>query len=533
MTDAGNSKGETAVNKQKNDLILSKPLCSILLWLVLIAASAQGQSPTTVAIRSHSGTNQEATRAPSIRLSDISGRSRLRRRAGFSLMQSRLNTSALRTAAAQPAVHGSGTVGNISMWVASQPSENSVLGDSIITQAGGNIGIGLATPMSKLAVQGMIETTLGGYKFPDGTIQTTAALSGLLSISHNQTLQGDGTSGSPLGLAIPLTLTGSGPGTILNVHHVDGGTGIAVDGSVRIRGGDVSFPGFAGLGLNAVGGNAAAGGGGEGVRAVGGDGVNGGAGVSATGGNSSGAIGGDGVNASGGDSTSFGFGGVAVRASGGLGIGAGRRGGLGIIAIGGSGQDGASPGDAGHFIGDVDVSGNLSKGGGSFKIDHPLDPENKYLYHSFVESPDMMNIYNGNVTTDASGDAIVELPRYFDKLNKDFRYQLTVIGTFAQAIVADEIRDNRFVIKTNAANVKVSWQVTGVRQDAYANKNRIKVEEEKSRQERGFYLHPAAFDQPDERGIEWARHPEMMRQMKEARSKHIEKPKHNAHSNDR
>ena len=444
-----------------------------------------------------------------------------------------LNTSAAGTAATPPAVHGSGTVGNISMWVDTQPSENSVLGDSIITQAGGNIGIGLATPTSKLSVQGMIETTLGGYKFPDGTIQTTAAVSGLQSVFHDQTLQGNGTSGSPLGVAIPLSLTGSGPSSILNVHHTDGGIGIAVEGSVRVRGGDFSFPGFAALGIHAIGGNASAGGGGEGVRAVGGDGLDGGAGVSAIGGNSSGAIGGDGLNASGGDSTNFGFGGIAVRASGGVGIGAGNRGGLGIIAVGGSGQDGASPGDAGHFIGDVDVSGNLSKAGGSFKIDHPLDPENKYLYHSFVESPDMMNIYNGNVTTDAKGDAVVELPKYFEALNKDFRYQLTVIGTFAQAIVADEIKNNRFAIRTNAANVKVSWQVTGVRQDAYANKNRIKVEEEKTRQERGFYLHPEAFEQPDERSVEWARHPAMMRRMKETRSKQIEELKQKAQNNDR
>jgi hypothetical protein len=52
-----------------------------------------------------------------------------------------------------------------------------------------------------------------------------------------------------------------------------------------------------------------------------------------------------------------------------------------------------SGGYAAFFDGDVDVDGNLSKAGGSFKIDHPLDPANKYLYHSFVESPDMMNVY--------------------------------------------------------------------------------------------------------------------------------------------
>ena len=121
----------------------------------------------------------------------------------------------------------------------------------------------------------------------------------------------------------------------------------------------------------------------------------------------------------------------------------------------------------------VDVVGTLSKGGGSFKIDHPLDPANKYLYHSFVESPDMMNIYNGNITTDGDWLATVMLPDWFEALNRDFRYQLTVIGQFAQAIVAGKVANNQFSIQTDKPNVEVSWQVTGIRQDAYANAHRI------------------------------------------------------------
>jgi len=166
---------------------------------------------------------------------------------------------------------------------------------------------------------------------------------------------------------------------------------------------------------------------------------------------------------------------------------------------------------AGRFTGDVAVSGMLSKGGGSFKIDHPLDPENKYLLHSFVESPDMMNIYNGNVTTNENGEAVVTLPDYFEALNTEFRYQLTVIGQFAQAIIAEKISGNRFAIRTSAPNVEVSWQVTGVRQDAFAKKNRIKVEVEKTPSERGLYLHPDAFDQPENRGVEWANNSELIR----------------------
>jgi hypothetical protein len=151
--------------------------------------------------------------------------------------------------------------------------------------------------------------------------------------------------------------------------------------------------------------------------------------------------------------------------------------------------------------GGLDVSGTLSKSAGQFKIDHPLDPANKYLSHSFVESPDMKNIYDGTVTTDARGYATVALPQYFEALNSDFRYQLTAIGQFAQAIVASEIKNNRFTIRTSSGNVKVSWQVTGIRKDAYANAHRIKVEEDKALAERNRYLHPEVFGQPREKAI--------------------------------
>jgi hypothetical protein len=143
-------------------------------------------------------------------------------------------------------------------------------------------------------------------------------------------------------------------------------------------------------------------------------------------------------------------------------------------------------------VSNLNVTGNLSKPLGTFKIDDPLDPANKFLYHSFVESPDMMNIYNGNIVTDKRGVATVQLPDYFEALNQDFRYQLTVIGQFAQAIVVKEIDKNHFTIKTSKPSVKVSWQVTGIRHDAYAEAHRIVVEEDKGK-ERGTYLHPELF----------------------------------------
>jgi hypothetical protein len=157
---------------------------------------------------------------------------------------------------------------------------------------------------------------------------------------------------------------------------------------------------------------------------------------------------------------------------------------------------------AGTFNGPVSVTGNLSKGGGSFKIDHPLDPENKYLYHSFVESPDMKNIYDGVVVLDSSGEATIQLPDWFGVLNRDFRYLLTAIGAPGPGLyIAQEISGNHFKIAGGSPEMKVSWQVTGIRQDAYANKHRIPVEEDKSEAERGYYLHPDAFNQPEDKSL--------------------------------
>ena len=101
---------------------------------------------------------------------------------------------------------------------------------------------------------------------------------------------------------------------------------------------------------------------------------------------------------------------------------------------------------AGFFDGDVNVTGTLTKGAGAFRIDHPLDPENKYLSHSFVESPDMKNIYDGVAVFDAAGEAIVTLPDWFEALNEDFRYQLTPMGAAFVPYVAEEIAGNQFKI---------------------------------------------------------------------------------------
>jgi hypothetical protein len=165
--------------------------------------------------------------------------------------------------------------------------------------------------------------------------------------------------------------------------------------------------------------------------------------------------------------------------------------GRGIYATAGSSATGPT-GYAGEFYGNVYVTGTLSAGTKDFKIDHPLDPGNRYLVHASVESSEMMNIYSGNVTTDAQGLATVAFPDWFESLNTDFRYQLTVIGQFAQAIIAQKIANKQFSIKTSIPRVEVSWQVTAVRQDAFAKANPLVVEQLKPAAERGYYLHRPA-----------------------------------------
>ena len=387
--------------------------------------------------------------------------------------------------AAQSPVVGGGTLGKLTKWTGFSTS-NSVIGDTnIFEDKYGKVGIGTTTPTSLLTVQGMIETTLGGLKFPDGTVQSTAAVSGLQSIFHDLTLRGNGTSASPLGVALPLTLRGDST-ELLDVRNTGGGDGI------KTVGGNSSESPLVGSGISATGGdcfqfNCS---GGAGVTGAGGTGPEGGAGILALGGTGS------------------------------------TEGGTGIVAEGGDPFR-----VAGSFLGSVEISDSLDVGGDlnvvgtkNFKIDHPLDPQNKCLLHAAIESSEVLNVYSGNVTTDNNGDAVVTFPDWFEAINRDFRYQLTVVGTFAQAIIAEKIKGNRFTIKSSTPNVEISWQVTGVRSDPVMIKHPFKAEQYKSERERGFYLSPDAYGQSEERGTEWARQPQVMRQLKERRELAKQKP---------
>jgi hypothetical protein len=152
---------------------------------------------------------------------------------------------------------------------------------------------------------------------------------------------------------------------------------------------------------------------------------------------------------------------------------------------------------AGFFIGSLIVAGPKL-----FKIDHPLDPENKYLSHACVESSEMKNLYDGVAQLDQDGAAWIELPDWFEALNGDLRYQLTAVGRSAPGLhVAEELFENRFKIAGGEAGMKVCWQVTGTRKDRSAAANPFEVEQDKNEEERGRYLEPSLYDAPEEQRV--------------------------------
>jgi hypothetical protein len=232
----------------------------------------------------------------------------------------------------------------------------------------------------------------------------------------------------------------------------------------------------------------------------------------------------DGVGVAGASDNFFGVSGVSMNSTGVYGESGGenafgvvgvttKKGGIGVV--GGNTNRGHM---AGWFNGNVRVTGNINKSALYFQIDHPLDPANKYLNHSSIESTDMKNLYDGVVALDEKGEAKINLPGWFGALNKDFRYQLTAIGAPGPNLyIAEEISESNtdysknnsnknnnsgFKIGGGTSGMKVSWQITGVRKDPYAKAHPIQVEEDKPDKERGYYIHPDLYDEPAEKGID-------------------------------
>jgi len=487
-------------------------------------------------------------------------------------------------------IGGAGTKNAVPLW-----TSGTTLGNSLLFQAGGNIGLGTTTPMHKfqvdfgnMLVRGpndfkkagdtaflfvgdtnhAIEAlwngglSIGAYKVPRAFfiagstgnvgIGTTTPTNGILSIVAKSksavgldALGWNATSGSNLSGGDAIHATG-GNGDGDNGSQM-GGAGVVGTGGKTIFIGGTGVFGLGGGVLDP----AEFGTGGIGVEAVGGSGYGGGPGLKATGGGGAAdccgppgviAQGGPpdgngieahgysgtqfdssaGVIASGGDSELSPRGGPGILANGGVGSCCGYIGGDGIDAIAGADPyPGGTPGLAGSFTGDVAISGNLTVAGTkSFRIDHPLDPANKYLYHAAVESSEVLDFYTGNVVLDENGEATVQFPDWFEALNRDFRYQLTAVGAAAPNLhIAQTIQDHKLRITGGSAGLQVSWQVTAVRQDLWERVHPMVVEVVKPARERGYYSNPELFGAPAERGLDWARYPQLMQRVREARAK--------------
>jgi hypothetical protein len=399
-----------------------------------------------------------------------------------------------------------------------------ISGSSTANAGSGVSGVG--SGQAGYGVYGSETATIGNGYGVYG-VNNTQAGAGVEGYAAN-TSYGIGVLGnSPSGIGVEGTASGTASYGVFGWATATSGTNYGVYGSDASPDG----AGVYGIGATGVGGASTStsgpGGGFTGFTAPSGSDLNGTDGVVAVGGNvdapSNNTKAGNGIVGMGGAVVgSFGEAGAGVTATGGTAT----SGGEGIAASGDgidayAGAGGAGGNFAGSFTGNINVSGTLSASTKDFKIDHPMDPANKYLVHASVESSEMKNIYDGNVTTDGQGRATVRLPEWFEVLNTDFRYQLTVIGQFAQAIIGHKIENNQFEIRTSAPNVEVSWQVTGVRQDAYAKANPLVVEQEKDARLRGFYIHPELYGAPAEKQIEWARHPQTMKRMKEMQAKQL------------
>lgn len=92
-------------------------------------------------------------------------------------------------------------------------------GNLILTPAA-NVGIGTASPAQKLTVAGTVHSTTGGFKFPDGTVQTTAAATGGFTLPYSGTYAGSdsafeiSSSGTGRTMWLSRTNTGGGNSTL-------------------------------------------------------------------------------------------------------------------------------------------------------------------------------------------------------------------------------------------------------------------------------------------------------------------------------
>jgi hypothetical protein len=163
---------------------------------------------------------------------------------------------------------------------------------------------------------------------------------------------------------------------------------------------------------------------------------------------------------------------------------------------------------AGYFFGPLHVTGALSKGSGTFLIDHPLDPENKLLRHSFVESPENLLIYRGKVRLDAGGQALVEMPDYFRALTKESEATIHLTSVGRPFLTGYEWRsDGVSFLAYGEPSREVSWMVMADRDDPVIRQLARPVEEDKGPDnklcDRGELLYPTAYGYPESMGKDY------------------------------
>lgn len=170
--------------------------------------------------------------------------------------------------------------------------------------------------------------------------------------------------------------------------------------------------------------------------------------------------------------------------------------GLGYVGVWGDQSD--PLGYSVYANGDFGAAGTKA-----FAIDHPLDPEHKYLKHYSIESNEVLNMYRGTIAFDSNGEAIVSMPDYFDAVNANFSYQLTPIGGYAPLFIKEKLNDGKFVIAGGASGMEVSWTVYAERNDPYLQQHpeSKQVEVNKEEWNQGKYLQPDLYGQPDSKKI--------------------------------
>ena len=439
---------------------------------------------------------------------------------------------------------------------ANSTTGSALRGDTSAAKGAGVRGVNTSgQPIGKGVAGSVTNVGYGVY----GSAGSGFGVYGIAANSNGAGVGGDGASG---GLGVIGTVPDSGDGVRGTAGIGNGVSGIAANGNgvlgtattgtgVGVRGvgpsgghgvfGSVPNSGYGVYGVASVG---------EGVRGVAssGDGVHGeattGSGVygKATAANGTGVVGfnpaagGIGTSGYGGGAGGIGVagtaisGGIAVRgatagqgygiygtvATDGIGVyGTCGNGGLaarfdGSVLANGVLYVGGSPATNNTFLDSVSVNadtvncGTLNASTKHFRIDHPQDPANKYLTHSCVESAERLNVYSGDVTLDDTGRAIVVLPSYFHALNASPRVQLTGVGR-GHVFVEEDVRDGTFAIGGDPGQ-KVYWQLSGVRQDAYALAHPLEVETDKAPRERGHFLTPEVHGAGPERSIRALHH---------------------------